>query len=123
MAWRPGAPIERKTRNFATPEATTPAGAVSAPCRRSVTERPFVVDGARTLDVGGRRSMPRAAETAAPASRIPQPRSAVQPVPVGRRAVSLSRRTMRAAGRSGLRWRISAAAAATWGAAIDVPWR
>src|SRR5258705_326415 len=40
-------------RNFATPEATTPGGAVSTPCRRSVIVRRLVRDGARTVEPGG----------------------------------------------------------------------
>jgi hypothetical protein len=41
-----------------------------------------------SLDSGGRRSIARTAPSAAAASTTPQPRSAFQPLPAGRAAVS-----------------------------------
>ena len=96
-------------------------GAGSAAAQRTVISR-LAVRAARRLtrEEGARRSMLAARVRAAPASRIPQPRSSVH-TPAGRRAVSLIRRTISATDRSGLRWRTSAPAAATIGVAIEVP--
>ena len=65
----------------------------------------------------GRHGPPR------PRRGIAQPRSGDQPAPGARRAVRFSRPMMSRADRSGFSLRMSAAVAATCGAAIDVPSR
>jgi hypothetical protein len=97
---------------------------VSLPLQRSAIERAVRTRlGPCSCELAGRRSIVRAALSAAPALTIPQPRSGVQPVPAGRVAVSFSSRMTSAALRSLLKWRTSAAVAVTIGAAIDVPCR
>ena len=109
---------------MSTPEGVSPAGALSAPVHFSVTERAL-----RTrlrpvsMDSGARRSIACTAPSAAAALTIPQPRSAFQPLPAGRVAVSFSVRMMSATDASGFSSRAIAATPATIGAAIDVPCR
>jgi hypothetical protein len=113
--------VARHSSKRVIPEARTPAGALSAADQRTVMVGLLVSAGRRlTREVGARRSMLAARVSAAPASRIPQPRSPVH-TPAGRRAVSLISRTISAAVRSGFRWRMSAPVADTMGVAIDVP--
>ena len=71
-----------------------PAGAPSAPRQRSAPSPRRTAPPGRPAELGGRRSIPLAASTAAAASRIPQPSSGDQPVPGARRAVRLRRRRM-----------------------------
>ena len=98
------------------PEATQ-ARAARCPSRSSAGGSPRWRErrGARRREVGRAHVERRAASSAAPASRIPQPRSGVQPPPAGRRADCLTIARIWPIWRSGFRWRTSAAAAATCG--------